>query len=142
MTPSELKLLVVSPSIKNWPILLGAGALVALTGVLGMVLLFLPLPKALGIAALGVGLTVWPAMRVSNTEYVVTNLRVVVIGGVFGKSETSVAISEVKEVRVAQRGMQSALGIGDLELVSQSGSLRLEGIEEPEKVREKILSLV
>jgi uncharacterized membrane protein YdbT with pleckstrin-like domain len=142
MAPNELKILVVSPSGKNWAVLIGLGFLVALTGVLGMVLDFLPMPTALGATAAGVAFLIWPAMNMANTEYVVTDLRVAVVSGIFVKSESSMAIAQVKEVRVVQRGLQSAFDIGDLELLSPSGTLRLAGVEEPEKVREKILSLV
>ena len=142
MAPAELKILVFSPSIKNWPILLALGFFIAATGLIGLVLLIFKFSTALVVTAGGVALTVWPALRSANTEYRVTNVRVVVVRGIFGKTERDMAVSGIREINILRGRFQRALGIGDLEIVGEKGVLRIEGAEEPERVRDKILSLV
>lgn len=139
--PAELKILVVHPSIRSWPILLGIGILVILTGVLGLVLLFFPAGSALPVVALGVAFTVWPALASANTEYWVTNRRVVVSGGVLRKSERELPVAQIREVRVSRTPLQKTLGIGDISVVGSGGELLLTGVEEPEAFRERILSV-
>ena len=142
MAPAELKLLVVSPSIKNWPILMGLGLLLFVTGAVGLVLLIFNLPSALVVAASGVALTAWPAIQAANTEYVVTNLRVSTVSGIFRKSGVEIQVRDIRDIRISANPLQQALGVGDLELVRPEGSLVLQGIEDPEKVRDRIKALI
>ncbi len=142
MSPAELKLLVVSPTIKNWPIVFALAVIVILTGVMGLVLLFLEMRGAVFLIAFGMALLVWPALHSANTEYWVTNLRVVAHRGVFMKSSSEVPIKDIKEIKILRTSLQKTLGVGDVEVVHDGGALSLSGIDEPEKVRDKILSLI
>lgn len=141
MAAAELKLLVVGPSVKNWPVLLGVGALVMLTGTLGLILLILPFQSALAIIVAGIALSVWPALSSANTEYVITNLRVVIRSGVFVKTEVELPVNDIREIEVVRAGFQQTLGIGDLVLSGSGSTLRLSGIEDPEQIKEKIQTL-
>lgn len=141
MSPAELKVLVLSPSVKNWPILLGAGLLVMVTGFVGLAVLSLNPATAMSVSALGVALTVWPALSCAHTEYCVTNLRLLCRSGVLRKSESSMAVADIRDVRVVRSATQQALGIGDVEIVGASGSLRFAGVDDPEQVRERIATV-
>jgi uncharacterized membrane protein YdbT with pleckstrin-like domain len=138
---AELKLLEVSPSVKNWPVLIGIGMLLMGTAALGVILLILSLQTALLVAACGVGLTVWPALCASNTEYIITNLRVVHRAGFFKKTERQIDVPQIREIRVVRSSVQKTLGIGDLELVAEVGVFKLAGVEDPDLIRDKIKSL-
>ncbi|MEE8425497.1 MAG: PH domain-containing protein, partial [Elusimicrobiota bacterium] len=135
---AELKLLVAGPSIKNWPLLLGFGALVVLTGMLGLILLILPFQSALAIIVVGIALTVWPTLSSANTEYIITNLRIVVRSGVFVKTEVEMPVKDVQGIEIVRQGFQSSLGIGDLVLSGSGRTFRLSGVEDPEQIKEKI----
>ncbi|MFH2202387.1 MAG: PH domain-containing protein [Elusimicrobiota bacterium] len=141
MAPAELKLLVLSPSIKNWPVVFVCAALVFLTGALGLVLLFLPLQATVLLCAFGMALLVWPALHAGNTEYWVTNLRVAVRGGVFCKSESEVSLQDIQEIRIMRSPLQKILGVGNVDFIHAGGALSFAGIEEPEKLRDKVLTL-
>lgn len=138
---AELKLLVAGPSIKNWPLLLGLGALVILTGTLGLILLILPVQSALVIIVAGIALTVWPTLSSANTEYIITNLRIVIRSGVFVKTEVEILVKDIQGIEIVRRGFQSSLGIGDLVLSGSGRTLRLSGVEDPEQIKEKIQTL-
>jgi uncharacterized membrane protein YdbT with pleckstrin-like domain len=142
MPPAELKLLVLNPSLKNWPVLVGIGLLVFFTGAVGLVLLIFSYSTALVVAACGLALISWPALKTANTEYIVTNLRVCSLTGLFRKRGWEVPVQDIREIRVSRRPIQQTLGIGDLELVLPGGARCLEGLEEPERVRDRILSLI
>ena len=141
MSPAELKVLVVSPSIKNWPVALGIALLVTVTGLLGLVLLILNLQEATLILAVGMGILVGPALQTANTEYWVTNARVVERGGIFAKTETGLVLSEIKKMKITRNKLQKALGVGNLEIAAAAGSKTLAGVEDPEAIRDKILTL-
>lgn len=141
MAPAELKLVMLSPSMRNWPVLLGVGGIVFITGIMGLVLLFLKPQIALLVAATGLAFTVWPALKAANTEYIITNVRVIVSSGIVFKSSREVVIQDIREIRISRSGVQNTMGIGVLELVGSAGTLRLEGVEEPERIRDKIRSL-
>jgi uncharacterized membrane protein YdbT with pleckstrin-like domain len=142
MAPAELKLLVLSPSIKNWPILMGLGALLFVTGTIGLCLLIFKLPTALVVAAAGIALTAWPALQAANTEYVITNVRISVSSGILSKSAVEFRVADIKDIRISATGLQEPLGIGDIELVGAGGSFVLRGVDEPEKVRDRIKTLI
>lgn len=138
---NEIRLLSTARSVKSWPLLLAVGAFVAVTGLVSLLFQVFSAQGALALTALGLGLLGYPLVQAANTEYVVTNLRVAVISGAFAKSERHLPIAEVREVKVQRTGLQQTLGIGDVLLTGSGGTLVLAGVEEPEKVREKILSL-
>lgn len=138
---AEIKLLVAAPSAKNWPLALGGGFLVALTGFAGFALQALTLNQALLIASAGVALTSFPILSAAHTSYLVTSLRVTATSGILKKTEVSVPLDSVRELRLKRSPVQRALGLGDLEVVGSGGSVLLEGLEEAEATRERILSL-
>lgn len=138
---AEMKLLVASPSVKSWPLALASGALLILTGAAGFALQALSLNAALLTAAAGMALTVVPALAAANTEYYVTNARVVARRGVFRKSEESIPLDAVVELRLKTSAVQRALGIGDLEVAGEGRSVTLYGLEDPEQARDRILAL-
>lgn len=138
---AEIKLFVAEPSVKNWPLALAGGALLVLTGAAGFALQALSFNAAVLTAAAGVALTVYPALSAANTSYWVTNERVCASRGILAKTESSVALATVKELRLHRSPVQRALGLGDLEVVGASGSVRLDGLEDPESVRERLLAL-
>lgn len=139
--PAELKLLTLSPSLKHWPVPLAAGAFVVVTGLACLAFLVASPPTTLVIVCVGVALTVYPALKAGNAEYVVTNLRVVVTSGLLRKTSRSLPVEEVRDVRIEWGLFGRALGVAALRVQGAGGALELEGVEEPEKVREKILSL-
>ena len=141
MTPNEIKLLSSSPSITNWPKSLALGAFVILTGAISMALLITTVPAGLVMVCAGISLTVWPALQAANTEYFVSNMRVLICQGFFHKKERFVSLSDIREIHIRRTPLQEKLGTGDVELVCLAGRLVLEGMEDPEKVREKILTL-
>jgi len=142
MAPAELKLLVLSPSIKNWPILMGLGIFLFVTGTVGLVLLIFNMSTALGVSAAGLALTAWPALQAANTEYIITNLRVMIASGVLRKSAVEFRVADIREMRIKTAGLQGPLGIGDIEFVGAGGTFVLEGVDEPEKVRDRVKALI
>lgn len=138
MSPSELKILVVSPSVKNWPLLLGGGLLVVMTGVTLLVLLIINFQSAILVMAAGVALTVWPALNAANTEYWITSARVVARGGIFRANEVFMAVADIRDIRIERTSLQRTLGVGDITLIGAAGNLRLSGVEDPEGFRDKI----
>lgn len=138
---AEIKLLVAAPSAKNWPLALVGGGLVMLTGAAGFALQALTMNQALLTAAAGVALTVYPVLSAANTSYTVTSLRVTAVSGFLSKTEVSVALDTVVELRLKRSPVQRALGLGDLEVVGSRGSVTLAGIEDPEAARERLLGL-
>jgi len=142
LTPQELKLLETGPSIKNWPISLAIGLGLFATGAASFVLLIFPFQVAMLISAVGVALTVWPTIVASNTEFVVTHTRIYRRFELGIKRESEVPLAAVAEIRIRRSKMQKMLDLGDIEIVtSGSGTLELDGVEEPEAVRDRILSL-
>ena len=138
---TEIKLLVAAPSAKNWPLALAGGGLVVLTGFAGFALQALSMNQSLLAAAAGVALTAYPVLSAANTTYLVTSLRVSARSGILVKSEASVLLETVRELRLKRSPVQRALGLGDLEVVGSGGSVLLAGLEDAEATRERILSL-
>lgn len=138
---TEIKLLVAAPSAKNWPLSLAAGALLILTGLVGFALQALTMNHAFLTAALGVACTVYPLLTAANTSYLVTSLRVSSSSGILTKTEVSVPLDSVRELRLKRSPVQRALGLADLEVVGSGGSVLLAGLEDAEATRERILSL-
>lgn len=138
---TEIKLLVAAPSAKNWPLALVGGGLLVLTAAAGFALQALTWNQAVLTAAAGVALTVYPVLHAANTSYLVTSARVTVRSGILSKTESSVPLVSVRELRLRRSPVQRALGLGDLEVVGTRGSVTLAGLEEPEAARERILGL-
>ena len=136
-----MKLLIASPSVKNWPLSLLLGGLLVMTAAAGLALQVFGTNAAALVAAAGVALTVLPALRAANTEYSVTNARVTVRSGVLSKSEESILLSEVRELRLRRSPLQRAMGLGDLEVAGEAHSVLLTGLEDPEQARDRIHSL-
>jgi len=140
MPLAELKLLSIRSSVKNQPILLALALIVILTGLFGRVL-GMPLEGAVLLVAVGMAFLVWPALHTANTEYRVMDSSVVAVGGFFAKSEKVFSISGIQEFRIRRTPLQKMFGVGDLEIVHAEGALSFVGIEDPEGVRDKILTL-
>ncbi len=138
---TEIKLLVAAPSAKNWPLALAGGGLVILTGFAGFALQVLTMNQSLLTAAAGVAMTSYPILSAANTSYLVTSLRVSAFSGILVKTETSVALDTVRELRLKRSPVQRVLGLADLEVVGSGGSVLLAGLEDAEATRERILSL-
>ncbi|TBR25059.1 PH domain-containing protein [bacterium] len=138
---AEIKLLVAAPSAKNWPLALAGGFLLVLTAAVGFALQALSSNAAVLTAAAGVALVALPILSAANTSYLVTSARVTAVSGILGKTEVSVPLDTVRELRLKRSPVQRALGLGDLEVVGSGGSVTLAGIEEPEAARERILGL-
>lgn len=138
---AEMKLLVAAPSVKNWPLALCMGALLVLVGAIGFALQFCGFNAALLILAAGVALTVVPALKAAGTEYTVTNSRVYVRSGILSKTETSISLEIVRELRLKRSPIQRSLGLGDIEIVGERESMLLAGLDDPEQFRDRILSL-
>ncbi len=70
-----------------------------------------------------------------------TSLPVSASSGILNKTEVSVPLDSVRELRLKRSPVQRALGLGDLEVVGSEGSVLLAGLEDAEATRERILSL-
>ena len=72
---------------------------------------------------------------IKNTEYYITNKRVIVTN--FPKSHEiqEVNISDIQDVSLSKKGIDKLVRVGDIEIISKSGSLvNLHDIREPEKI--------
>lgn len=138
---AELRIFRASPSVKGWPIPLALGAFIALTGAISLVLLIAVAKTALTIVFAGLAVMAFPVVKAANTEYEGTNLRIVFREGPFPRRVSELRVSEIREVRVVRTPVQQMLGVGDLELVCAGGVLRMRDLEEPEKLRDKILTV-
>lgn len=138
MPKEELKIYVDSPSVKCRPWVWLCAAILVLTGLTCMVLVHRAavVMSALG-AMLAGGLLLW----IANTEYVVTNTRVIRRGGILRSKGTEALLRDIRGLEIHQTPMQRLLGIGDLEIVLEIGSIVFAEIDEPEKLRAKLESL-
>ncbi|MBI5244936.1 MAG: PH domain-containing protein [Elusimicrobia bacterium] len=142
-TDGEMKLVATSTSFKNWPKCFVGGALLIMTGILLLALdAFAPIADLL-VAFAGVGLIAWAAVNVANTHYCVTNNRIIAQSGLLKGRSAEAELRSVKGISVRQTPIQESLGVGDLliDVGSAAGPLVFEGVNEPEKLRERILSL-
>lgn len=141
MAVNELKLIETGPSPKGWPLALCAGAALTLTGlVLFVFLRFSPAASAMP-ALVGLALLAGPVWRSGNTRYVVTDRRLYRSEGLFFKRSQEMPVALVRDVRVRREGLAAAFGVGDVEVVGAAGGIVFAGVEDPEEIREKILSL-
>jgi uncharacterized membrane protein YdbT with pleckstrin-like domain len=141
MQVNEIKLVVVGPSLKNWPVPLIIGGLLALTGMLMLLLGFISFKATVLLICLGLAFIAGPVWQASNTQYFITNLRVAVLSGLFSKKQLEIAIPELQDIQITRSPMQDFWGIGSVVLRGPRGILIFEGVEEPESLKEKILSL-
>ena len=140
MSPAEIKLVVASPSIKNWPFALGVSVLVTLTGF--AVMFIVSLHAAVLILAVGMGILVWPTLHSGTPKFGVTNTRLVGRTGFMTKKESSIPVRGIREIKIIRTPIQKTLGVGNLEAHHPEGTIRFEGIDDPESVRERILAVV
>jgi len=141
MPDNEIKLITVSQSFLNWPKCLGAGALLILTGILLVFLGAFSTAFDLLVVVVGLGLITRVAAVVANASYFVTNHRVVAVCGVLKKRAAEAALQSVTGISVRRGPLQETLGLGDLVIECAGGPIVFEGVEEPEKLRERILAL-
>jgi len=134
-----MKLMEFSPSLFASPLGWAAAVFFIVTGLACALMLH---PRAVFISAVGVGMAGWMLLQAANVEYAVTDSRVLRRGGIFGKKESSIALRDIRDLRIHQTSLQKGMGLADLEVVSDSGTLILKGVDEPERVRSKIQSLI
>ena len=77
-------------------------------------------------------------------RYSLTSHRVVVRNGYTGREIQAIAISEIREVTIAQGPLARFMGIGTLVLHNMSGErfLSLRGISDPEVIKTRIEALM
>ena len=77
-------------------------------------------------------------------QYSLTSHRVVVRNGYTGREIQAIAISEIREVTIAQGPVARFMGIGTLVLHNMSGErfLSLRGISDPEVIKTRIEALM
>ena len=142
MPDNEIKLITTSPSFLNWPKSLGGGAFLILTGILLIFLGAFSTVFNILVALVGAGFMAWAALVVANTQYCVTNNRVLIDSGLLKGRSAEAELGSVDVIRVRRTHLQEALGLGDLVIECGAGrALVFEGVEDPEKLRERILAL-
>lgn len=138
----EMKLVETSASFKDWPKCFAGGAFLILTGALLLALGAFAVLADLLVAFVGAGLIAWAALNVANTHYYVTNNRIVAQSGLLKTRSAEAELRSVKGISVRQTPIQESLGVGDLLIdVGSAAPLVFGGVNEPEKLRERILSL-
>jgi hypothetical protein len=136
---NEIKIVRTSPSLKNWAaFLLGGGACL----VTGLILAMLE-HSGLGAAAAaaGLGAIAWASIASANTHYTVTNRRLVVEKGLKSAAVAEADIRSISGARVFQTPLQQAFGVGDVAVDCGGGGIVFAGVEDPEKLCARILSL-
>lgn len=139
MPRNELQLLVDNPSILRRPMGIAGAVALVVTGLAGAALVHV---AALSLCLAGLAFGIWLAVDTASVEYVVTDRRVLRQGGFPARGGGEVPLEFVREVRLLRTPLQTALGLADVEVVSTKGTLRLEGLEAPERLQEKIRSLL
>jgi hypothetical protein len=134
---------------QHWWILVWAGrwAIFAIIG--GIVLLFLAGnldPNGVSgsvrsiagfvVAALligGIASVLWEALQYRNQEYVVTNRRVIQVGGVINKHSTDSSLEKINDAALTQSFVGRIFGFGDLDILtaSETGIERFRMIYDP-----------
>ena len=72
-----------------------------------------------GLTLLGLPFTFAAVVRALWLRYTITNKRITIIGGWFGRNKSQVSISNIKEIRSVPRGFGS---YGDMVLILNDGS--------------------
>ncbi len=76
-----------------------------------------------------------------NTNYVVTNQRILITTGLLGRKEEQIDLARVKDIRMTQGLSDRIMGIGQIEIISTDPStpeFRLVGVKDPQRVRDLI----
>jgi uncharacterized membrane protein YdbT with pleckstrin-like domain len=141
MPDNEIKLITASQSFLNWPKCLAGGALLILTGVLLIFLGAFSTAFDLLVVVAGLGLITRAAIVVANANYFVTNHRVIAVSGMLNKRTAEAQLAAITGISVRRDPIQETLGLGDLVIECAGGPILFEGVEEPEKLRERILAL-
>ena len=135
---------VIHRERQHWLVLLWGARLPIVAIVLGIVLLILgpsltdPVRSALGwiAAALflgGLAVLLWATLQYLNQEYVLTNRRVIEVGGVVNKRSTDGSLEKINDAILTQSIFGRIFGFGDLEVLtaSEAGIERFQMIVNP-----------
>lgn len=141
MAVNEIDIFTASPSLKHWPATLAVAGFLAATAVAMFALLLLSLSAALLLLSAALALIARPVLTAGNTEYVATSHRLIRRRGLLKKREQEIVLSRLSDIRIDWGTWGRSLGVGALEIEGAGERMRWDGIEDPEKVRARILSL-
>ena len=81
----------------------------------------------------GIASFVWEALRYRHQEYVITNRRVMQVGGVINKHSTDSSLEKINDAALSQSLFGRMFGFGDLDVLtaSESGIERFRMIQDP-----------
>ena len=81
----------------------------------------------------GIASFVWEALRYRHQEYVITNRRVMQVGGVVNKHSTDSSLEKINDAALSQSLFGRMFGFGDLDVLtaSESGIERFRMIQDP-----------
>ena len=141
---------------QHWFILLWAGRYAILAIVGGFVLLLLT--NILGITGslntiagyvfailliIGVANFIWVALTFRSNEYVVTNRRVMQVGGVINKHSTDSSLEKINDAALTQSFVGRIFNFGDLDVLtaSEAGIERFRMIHDPVQFKKTMLDV-
>ena len=81
----------------------------------------------------GIASVAWEALRYRHQEYVITNRRVMQVGGVINKHSTDSSLEKINDAALSQSIFGRMFGFGDLDVLtaSESGIERFRMIRDP-----------
>jgi hypothetical protein len=81
----------------------------------------------------GIASFVWEALRYRHQEYVISNRRVMQVGGVINKHSTDSSLEKINDAALSQSLFGRMFGFGDLDILtaSESGIERFRMIQDP-----------
>ena len=81
----------------------------------------------------GIASVAWEALRYRHQEYVITNRRVMQVGGVINKHSTDSSLEKINDAALSQSLFGRMFGFGDLDVLtaSESGIERFRMIQDP-----------
>ena len=81
----------------------------------------------------GIASFVWEALRYRHQEYVITNRRVMQVGGVVNKHSTDSSLEKINDATLSQSLFGRMFGFGDLDILtaSEAGIDRMRMIQDP-----------
>jgi hypothetical protein len=81
----------------------------------------------------GIASFAWEALRYRHQEYVITNRRVMQVGGVINKHSTDSSLEKINDAALSQSLFGRLFGFGDLDVLtaSESGIERFRMIQDP-----------
>lgn len=138
---NDLHVFTVTPSVKYWPATLAAAGMIVLTGLIMLALQMLGAVPAIVVMCVGLVMTVHPALKAGNTEYIVMSDRIIARAGLVRKTEQEILLADVQSIRIDYGQFGESLDVALVEVIGARGSLLMEGVESPERVRERILQL-